>query len=69
MGDFILDLDQIGEEDRDKAGLYAIEMAALRRAGLPVPKAFCLSAEAYAARIEALGLETKLKECWSNQGR
>ena len=67
MGNFILEMDQIGADNRDTAGLLAVEMAALRRKGLPVPEAFCLSAEAYAKRIEALGLEDKLRDHWSRQ--
>src|SRR5205823_78235 len=43
--------------DANRFGPKAANLAALGRAGLPIPDGFCLDAEAYRRQIAALGLE------------
>ena len=62
MKDVILTLDEIGSGDGERVGLAAADMAALRRAGLPVPDAFCLTSGAYLAAAEELNLAERERE-------
>lgn len=62
MNDVILTLDEIGSGDGERVGLAAGDMAALRRAGLPVPDAFCVTSETYLAAAEELNLAERERE-------
>lgn len=44
-------------------GAKALNLAALMRAGLPVPGGFCVTADAYCAHVSALRLGTPQREC------
>ncbi|HIC29293.1 MAG TPA: hypothetical protein EYO85_07635, partial [Rhodospirillales bacterium] len=54
--DYIVQLSDPAAEDAGRFGPKAANQAALDHAGLPTPGGFCLSAEAYMAQVEALGL-------------
>jgi pyruvate,water dikinase len=54
--DYIVQLSDPAAEDAARFGPKAANQAALDHAGLPTPGGFCLSAEAYMAQVEALGL-------------
>ena len=56
MTEFIIELTAATAADADRIGPKAANLAALARAGLPIPGGFCLSAQAYRAQIAALGL-------------
>jgi len=66
MGGHTLTLEEIGAANAPRAGLFARDMAELSRANLPVPKAFCLTADAYESRVDKLGLEDRLERVWGN---
>lgn len=51
--------------DPARTGPKAANLAALGRAGLPIPVSFCLTAAAYHAQIAALGLEATAREVFS----
>ena len=53
---FVIPLSSAAAADVDRVGPKAANLAALARAGLPTPGGFCLSADAYRAQIDALGL-------------
>ena len=46
--------------DAARVGPKAANLAALARAGLPTPGGFCLTADAYRAQVETLGLTETL---------
>ena len=54
--DYIVQLSDPAAENAGRFGPKAANQAALDHAGLPTPGGFCLSAEAYMAQVEALGL-------------
>jgi len=54
---FIIPLSAPEASDANCVGPKAANLAALGRAGLPIPDGFCLSADAYRMQIAALGLE------------
>jgi pyruvate,water dikinase len=56
MTAFILPLGDAAATDPERVGPKAANLAALAQAGLPTPGGFCLTASAYRAQIEALGL-------------
>jgi len=56
MGEYIVALSDPAARDAGRFGPKAANQAALAHAGLPTPGGFCLSAEAYRAQVEALGL-------------
>jgi pyruvate,water dikinase len=51
--------------DAARVGPKAANLAALGRAGLPIPDGFCLTAAAYHAQIAALGLEETAREVFA----
>ena len=57
MSDYILELGAAESCDASLVGPKTANQAALKRAGFPVPRGFCLTAEAYRAQVEALGLQ------------
>ncbi len=62
MSDFILPLSAPRATDPEIVGPKAANLAALARAGLPIPGGFCLTAAAYRHQIEALGLRGALAQ-------
>lgn len=56
MREFIVALSDPAAKDASRFGPKAANQAALAHANLPTPGGFCLSAEAYRAQIDALGL-------------
>jgi pyruvate,water dikinase len=57
---FIVPLASAAAGDAERVGPKAANLAALARAGLPTPGGFCLTADAYRAQIETLGLTETL---------
>lgn len=57
MSELLVPLSDVDAATAASVGPKAATLARLRRAGLPVPNAFCLTAEAYRARLIAGGLE------------
>jgi len=53
----------------NRFGPKAANLAALGRAGLPIPDGFCLDAEAYRMQIRALGLEADARGVFAAQDR
>ena len=53
---FVIPLSGCGAADAERIGPKAANLAALARAGLPTPGGFCLTADAYRAQIDAIGL-------------
>src|SRR5215471_16765083 len=56
-GRFVVRLDDICATDASRVGPKAANLAALVGAGLPTPRGFCLTADAYLAQVAALGLD------------
>ena len=69
MGDFVLDLGSPASCDASRVGPKAANQAALKRAGFPVPRGFCLTAEAYRAQVRALGLEAAARGAFATDDR
>lgn len=65
MNDLVLAMSSIGASNVATVGPKAANLAALGRAGLPVPDGFCLPARAYRMQIAALGLEDTSREVFS----
>lgn len=57
MSSLIVPLASIEATNADRFGPKAANLAALGRAGLPIPDGFCLDAQAYRVQVSALGLD------------
>jgi pyruvate,water dikinase len=57
MSSFIVPITDSAAADGERFGPKAANVAALGRAGLPVPDGFCLGADAYHHQLQSLGLE------------
>src|SRR6266853_4514075 len=55
--------------DPSRFGAKAANLAALKRAGLPVPEGFCVDAQAYRMQLSALGLEESARGVFSSEER
>jgi phosphoenolpyruvate synthase/pyruvate phosphate dikinase len=55
--------------DAARFGPKAANLAALGRAGLPIPAGFCLDAEAYRVQVRALGLEAHARGVFAAEDR
>src|SRR5262249_61182506 len=53
---FVIPLSSAAAADVERVGPKAANLAALARAGLPMPGGFCLTAEAYRRQIAEIGL-------------
>ncbi|MBI4590915.1 MAG: pyruvate, phosphate dikinase [Candidatus Rokubacteria bacterium] len=53
---FVLPLSRVGAAIAERTGAKAATLATLRRAGLPVPSGFCVTAEAYRVHLASAGL-------------
>ena len=69
MEDLVVALDQPEAADAARFGPKAANLAALGRAGLPVPGGFAVDARAYRLQLAALGLEGTAREVFSAEDR
>ena len=69
MKQLVIPLSAAEATDAGRFGPKAANLAALGRAGLPVPGGFCLDAEAYRIQIAALGLDVSARGVFSAQDR
>src|SRR5947207_15009184 len=67
MSQFIVPLSSREATDAGRFGPKAANLAALGRAGLPIPDGICLDAEAYRLQIAALGLETSARGAFASE--
>jgi len=67
MSDFVVHISEPGAADASCVGPKAANVAALGRAGLPIPDGYCLTAAAYHAQIAALGLADTGREVFSGE--
>ncbi|HXF67408.1 MAG TPA: PEP/pyruvate-binding domain-containing protein, partial [Burkholderiales bacterium] len=65
MSDFIISLACAEAADATRVGPKAANLAALGRAGLPIPGGFCLAADAYRRQLAYLGLEACAREVFT----
>jgi pyruvate,water dikinase len=66
MQNFVISLSEPEAMDASRVGPKAANLAALGRAGLPIPDGICLAADAYRMQIAALGLEETAREVFSS---
>ncbi len=57
----ILDLQDVGEQDRDRVGGKFYALAKLARSGLNVPQAICIGTQAYRVFIQSTGLAERIR--------
>jgi pyruvate, water dikinase len=67
MQSFIAPLTASEAHDASRVGPKAANLAALGRAGLPIPGGFCLTADAYRVQVAALGLQDTAGAVFSAQ--
>ncbi len=67
MNQLVIPLTATAATDAVRFGSKAANLAALGRAGLPIPDGFCLDAEAYRTQIRALGLEADARGVFAAQ--
>ncbi len=67
MKQFVISLTSAEATDASRFGAKAANLAALGRAGLPIPEGFCLDAEAYRTQVRALGLEAHARGVFATQ--
>lgn len=65
MTSFIVHISDPQATDVDRFGPKAANVAALGRAGLPIPDGFCLGADAYREQLRSLGLEGDARGAFS----
>lgn len=65
MSQFVIPLNATDAMDAARVGPKAANLAALGHAGLPIPRGFCLSAEAYRMQVAALGLEACARDVFA----
>lgn len=69
MTPFVLELGAAESCDASRVGPKAANQAALLRAGFPVPRGFCLTADAYRRQVQALGLEAAARGAFATEDR
>jgi len=69
MGSLVVPLSAPEAADAKRFGPKAANLAALGRAGLPVPGGFAVDAGAYRAQLAALGLEATAREVFASEDR
>jgi pyruvate, water dikinase len=67
MKDLVVSLSSPEATDAGRFGPKAANLAALGRAGLPIPDGVCLDAAAYRLQIAALGLETSARGAFATE--
>src|SRR5687767_2112964 len=65
MTSFIVPITATDACDTERFGPKAANVAALGRAGLPIPPGFCLGADAYRFQLKSLGLEADARGAFS----
>jgi len=66
---YVIPLQSASATDADRVGPKAANLAALGRAGLPIPDGFCIDAAAYRAQVKALGLEAAARGAFAAEDR
>ncbi len=69
MHNLIVPLTSAGAADATRCGPKAANLAALGRAGLPIPGGFCLDARAYRMQVTALGLDASARGVFATEDR
>src|SRR5882672_7726682 len=69
MGSLVVALDAPEASDPKRFGPKAANLAALGRAGLPVPGGYAVDADAYRIQLAALGLSATAREVFSAEDR
>lgn len=69
MEQLVIPLSAPEAADANRFGPKAANLAALGRAGLPIPDGFCLDAQAYRVQVAALGLETSARGAFATDDR
>src|SRR5262245_9847471 len=69
MDPLVAPLDAAEAVDAGRFGPKAANLAALGRAGLPIPGGFAVDARAYRLQLAALGLESTAREVFAAQDR
>src|SRR5258705_5706789 len=69
MKSFVVALDVPEAADPKRFGPKAANLAALGRAGLPVPGGFAVDARAYRLQLAALGLDATAREGFASDDR
>ena len=67
MIDLLIPLSAPQAADAACVGPKAANLAALGRAGLPIPDGYCVAAEAYRLQLAALGLEHTARDVFSSE--
>jgi len=67
MTSFIVPITDLQATDTERFGPKAANVAALGRAGLPIPDGFCLGADAYREQLRALDLEADARGVFGAQ--
>lgn len=68
MNELVVPLTAPQATDAGRFGPKAANLAALGRAGLPIPGGFCVDAAAYRIQMAALGLEASARAAFSTDG-
>lgn len=68
MAHLVVPLSAAEATDAGRFGPKTANLAALGRAGLPIPDGFCLDAQAYRIQVAALGLEGAARGAFSTEG-
>jgi len=66
MRNFVISLSDHEATDASRVGPKAANLAALGRAGLPIPNGICLTADAYRMQVAVLGLQETAREVFSS---
>jgi len=66
MQQFVIPLSSPEAADAERVGPKAANLAALGRAGLPIPDGQCVAAEAYRLQLTALGLEQAARDVFAS---
>ncbi len=66
MQPLVISLSAPEAADAARVGPKAANLAALGRAGLPIPDGYCIAAEAYRLQLAALGLEQTARDVFSS---
>ena len=66
MLNFVISLSDRDATDASRVGPKAANLAALGRAGLPIPDGYCVAADAYRVQLAALGLEQVARDVFSS---
>jgi pyruvate,water dikinase len=66
MRNFVISLSDREATEAFRVGPKAANLAALGRAGLPIPDGYCIAADAYRLQLAALGLEQVARDVFSS---